>query len=133
MSNNENKFVAFMNGPGAAFVLAVVIFAVALVGHVPVGLALLMAGVMAAYGVVLLVGRRSEFIGVLAAPGQDERAFNLHQRAAAAAGQVMAAVIVGGFLWDVLHGNVDHSQWPWLGGLFGVTYLLALLMFVRRG
>jgi len=131
MSNN--RFAEFMYGPGAAFLLAVVIFAVALLGHVPIGLALLMAGVMAAYGVVLIAGRRWEFIGVLAAPGQDERAFNLHQRAAAAAGQVMAAVIVGGFMWDVLKGNVDHSQWPWLGALFGVTYLLALLVFVRRG
>jgi len=131
MSNN--KIAAFMYGPGAAFVLAVVIFAVALLGHVGVGLALLMAGVMAAYGVVLLVARRWDFIGVLAAPGQDERAWTAHMRAAAAAGQVMAAVIVINFLWDVLHGNVDHSQWSWLGAVFGLTYLLALLVVVRRG
>jgi len=128
-----SKIGAFMYGPGAAFILAVVIFGVALLGHVAVPLALLMAGVMAAYGVVLMAGRRWDFIGVLAAPGQDERAFNLHLRAAAAAGQVMAAVIVIGFLWDVFHGNVDHSQWSWLGATFGITYLVALLVSVRKG
>jgi hypothetical protein len=131
MSNH--KLAAFMYGPGAAFVLAVVIFVAALLGHVGPGLALLMAGVMAAYGVILIAGRRWDFVGVLAAPGRDERASNLHLRAAAAGGQVMAAVILGGFFWDVLHGNVDHSQWPWLAALFGVTYLLALVVFVRRG
>ncbi len=128
-----SKVSDFMNGPGAAFVLAVVIFVVALLGHQALPLALLMAGVMVAYGVVLLVGRRSDFIGVLASPGSDERAANLHVRAAAAAGQVMAAVIVGGFLYDLARGNVDHSQWPWLGAVFGITYLIALLVFTRRG
>jgi hypothetical protein len=122
-----------MNGAGGAFVLAVVIFVLALIGGSNVGLALTMAGVMVAYGLVLLVGKRWDFIGVLAAPGSDERAWNAHMRAAAAAGQVMAAVIVGGFLYDLVRGNLDHSQWPWLGAVFGVTYLIALFVFVRRG
>lgn len=129
----RDRVAAFLNGPGGAFVLAAVIFVAALLGHITIGLALLMAGVMAAYGVVLLVGRRWDFIGVLAAPGQDERAWTAHIRAAAAAGQGMAAVIVIGFLWDVIHGNVDHSQWAWLGATFGITYLIFLFVSVRKG
>ena len=128
-----NKLAVFMNGPGGAFVLAVVVFVIALVGGQRIGVAVAMAGVMAVYGLVLLVGRRWEFVGVLAAPGTDERAYSLHMRAAAAAGQVIAAVIVGGFLYDLARGAVDHSQWTWLGAVFGVTYLIALLVFVRRG
>ena len=128
-----NRMAAFINGPGGAFVLAVVIFVIALIGRQGLGLALAMAGVMVVYGLVLLVGRRWDFIGVLGAPTSDERAVSLHLRASAAAGQVMAAVIVGGFLYDLARGAVSASQWPWLGGLFGVAYLVALLLFVRRG
>lgn len=128
-----SRVTVFMNGPGAAFVLAVVIFVVALVGHQGLGLALATAGVMVVYGVVLFVGRRSDFIGVLAAPGADERAWSAHMRAAATSGQVMAAIIVGGFLYDLARGSADHSQWLWLGVAFGVTYLVALLITVRRG
>lgn len=124
---------AFLSGPGGAFVLAVVIFVVALIGGQGVGLALVMAGVMVIYAVILIVGRRWDFIGVLSAPDGDERAVGLHMRAAAAAGQVMAAVIVGGFLYDLARGASDRSQWLWLGALFGITYLVALLLFVRRG
>jgi hypothetical protein len=128
-----SKAATFMNGAGGAFVLALVIFVLAMIGGSGFGLALTMAGVMAAYGVVLLVGRRWDFIGVLAAPGSDERAWNAHMRAAAAAGQVMAAIIVGGFLYDLVRGDTVHSPWVWLGAVFGITYLIALLVFVRKG
>lgn len=129
----KDRVVAFLNGAGGAFLLAVVIFVLALLGHESVGIALTMAGVMAVYGLVLLVGRRWDIVGVLAAPASDERAWNAHTRAAAAAGQVMAAIIVGGFLYDLARGTAESSPWPWLGGVFGVTYLIALLVFVRRG
>jgi hypothetical protein len=122
----------FLNGPGGAFVIAAVVFVVALAGHAGLGLALMMSGIMVAYGFVLLIGRRWDPISVLAAPGRDERAFNLHLRAAAAAGQVLAVVIVGGFLYDLARGALDHSQWPALGAVFGVVYLISLVVFTRR-
>ncbi len=124
---------AFLNGPGGAFVLAVVVFALAFAGHAGLGLALAMAGVMVVYGLILLAGRRWDPIAVLAAPAGDERAASLHTRAAAAAGQVLAAVIVGGFLYDLARGAADHSQWLPLGAVFGLVYLLALFVFSRRG
>ncbi len=127
------KLGGFLNGPGGAFVLAVVVFALALVGHAGIGLALAMGGVMVVYGLVMLAGRRWDPIAIIAAPAADERAASLHLRAAAAAGQVMAAVIVGGFLYDLARGAVDHSIWPPMGGVFGLTYLTALFMFWRRG
>ena len=127
-----NRAWSFINGAGGAFVLAAVIFVVAVVGHVPLPLALAMAGIMVAYGLILLAGRRWDPIAVLSAPGQDERAAQVHTRAAAAAGQVLALVIVGGFLYDVARGAVDHSIWTPLGGVFGVTYLVALFTAMRR-
>jgi hypothetical protein len=127
-----NRAWSFINGAGGAFVLAVVIFGLAVLGHVALPLALAMAGIMALYGVILLAGKRWDPIAVLAAPAEDERAVNAHTRAAAAAGQVLTLVIVGGFLYDLARGALDHSIWPPLGGVFGVTYLAALIIAVRR-
>ena len=128
-----NRTWSFINGAGGAFILAVVIFGLAAVGHVPLPLALAMSGVMVAYGLILLVGRRWDPIAVLSAPGEDERAASAHTRAAATAGQVMVLVIVGGFFYDVARGAVDQSIWPPLGGVFGVTYLVGLFIAMRRG
>jgi hypothetical protein len=127
-----NRAWSFINGAGGAFALAAVIFAVAVVGHVAMPLALAMAGIMAVYGLVLLVGKRWDPIAVLGAPGEDERAANAHTRAAAAAGGVLALIIVGGFFYDVARGALDHSIWPPLGGVFGLTYLVALVIALRR-
>lgn len=128
-----NRAYSFINGPGGSFVLAVVILVVAVIGHVPLPLALAMAGIMVAYGLFLLAGRRWDPIAVLSAPGQDERASQVHMRAAATAGQVLALVIVGGFFYDVARGALNQSIWPPLGAVFGITYLVAFLIAMRRG
>ena len=128
-----NKAWTFVNGAGGAFILAVAIFALALIGHVALPIALLMAGVMVVYGLILLIGRGWDPIAVLGAPGEDERAAGAHTQAAAAAGQVLALVIVGGFFYDLARGALDHSIWTSLGGVFGVAYLVALFIAVRRG
>lgn len=127
-----NRAWAFISGAGGAFVLAAVIFGLALVGHVAVPLALAMAGIMVLYGLVLLAGRSWDPIAVLGAPGEDERATNAHTRAAAAAGQVLALVILVGFFYDVARGALDHSIWPPLAGVYGLAYLVALVIAVRR-
>ena len=128
-----NRAWSFVNGAGGSFILAVVIFGLALVGHVPLPVALAMSGVMVAYGLILLVGRRWDPIAVLSAPGEDERTVSAHTRAAATAGQVLALVIVGGFFYDVARGAMDRSIWTPLGAVFGVTYLVALFIAMRRG
>lgn len=128
-----NRAWTFINGAGGAFIIAVVIFGLAVVGHVPLPLALAMSGIMVAYGLILLVGRRWDPIAVLSAPGEDERTASAHTRAAAAAGQVLALIIVGGFFYDVARGALDQSIWPPLGGVFGVAYLVGLFIAMRRG
>lgn len=127
-----NRAWSFINGAGGAFILAAVIFVLALVGHVALPLAAAMAGIMVLYGLVLLAGRRWDPIAVLGAPGEDERTALAHTRAAAAAGGVLALVIVAGFFYDVARGALDHSIWPPLGGVFGLTYLAALVIALRR-
>lgn len=128
-----NRAWSFINGAGGSFILAVVIFGLAVVGHVPLGLAFAMSGIMVAYGVVLLVGRHWDPIAVLSAPGEDERTASAHTRAAATAGQVLALVIVGGFFYDVARGALNQSIWPPLGAIFGITYLVGLFIAMRRG
>jgi hypothetical protein len=128
-----SKVWTFVNGAGGSFILAAVIFALAMLGHVALPLAVAMAGVMVVYGLVLLAGRRWDPIAVLSAPGQDERTAHLHTRAAAVAGQVLALVIVGGFFYDIARGALDRSIWPPLGGVFGLAYLAGLFIAVRRG
>lgn len=128
-----NRAWSFINGAGGSFILAAVIFGLAEIGHVPLGLALAMSGIMVAYGLILLVGRRWDPIAVLGAPGEDERTASAHTRAAATAGQVLALVIVGGFFYDLVRGAVDRSIWPPLGGVFGITYLVGLFIAMRRG
>jgi hypothetical protein len=127
-----SRLWSFANGAGGAFVLAVVIFGLAIIGHIPLGLALAMAGIMVAYGLILLLGRRWDAIAVLGAPGEDERTAQVHMRAAATAGQVIALVIVGGFFYDIVRGAVDRSIWPPIGGVFGVAYLVGLVIAMRR-
>lgn len=127
-----NRAWGFINGAGGAFVLAALIFGLALVGHVALPIALAMAGIMVVYGLVLMAGKRWDPIAVLAAPAQDERAANAHTRAAAAAGQILALIIVVGFFYDVARGAIDHSIWTPLGGVFGLVYLVALVIAVRR-
>jgi hypothetical protein len=113
--------------------MGVLVFGVALVGHAPLVVAFALAAVMVVYGVVVLLGRRSDFIGVLSAPQSDERSWNAHIRASAAAGQVVAAVVIVAFLLDLAHGNFGMTPWVAMGAVFGVTYLVALLFYVRRG
>lgn len=121
------------NGTVQAFVLAVVLFLVALAGHVPVGWAAGLGGIMVAYGLLLLLGGRSEFISMLARPSEDERSFGVHLRASAVAGNVLVTVIVVAFLVELARGNLNPQPWEQLGALFGVCYLAAALWFIRRG
>lgn len=121
------------HGTAQAVVLAVVVFVVALAGHVPLGLAAALGAIMIAYGLLLLLGGRSEFISALARPSEDERTFAVHLRASAVAGNVLVAVIVAAFLVELARGDQNPQPWMQLGALFGVCYLAAALWFVRRG
>ncbi len=44
----------------------------------------------------------------------------------------MALLIVGGTFYDIAKGGLDHSIWPPLGGVFGVVYMVALVVAARR-
>lgn len=116
-----------------AMILAVVIFAVALAGHAPLWLAAALGGILLAFGLVLLLGRRIDAVFILASPVRDERSSNVHMRASAVTANVIAVVIVGAFLVELFRGNLDPRPWAWLGAVFGATYIVSIVVFSRRG
>jgi hypothetical protein len=115
-----------------SFALAVVVFFVARMGGASWALAAALAAVMVVFGLVLLLGRRSEVISTIARPNEDERSFRVHLFASAVAGNVMAVVIVVAFLVEMARGDLNPRPWAWLGAVFGVTYIGGLIWAVRR-
>ena len=96
------------------------------------GLGAVLLAIMAAYaGVLLLLGRRSETVGLLGGDVPDERGQQIALRATALTGQVLVVVIVAMFLWELAHGR-DGSPWTWLGALGGLSFVGATAWYARR-
>ena len=113
---------------------AVVIFFVAnWLGHVGLGLSLMLAAVMVAYSVILLVFRSSSTVEAIAQPNRDERTFTIHLKSSAASLSVVSIVVVGAFLADLAHGHTEITPWVTMGAVTGLSYLLAAIFFSVRG
>lgn len=82
--------------------------------------------IMVGYGVLLLVGGRSEIVRVLRGQPADERYRMFDLRANAIAGTVTLSILVGGFFYELARGH-DGSPYGLILGVAGVTYLAALL------
>jgi hypothetical protein len=60
--------------------------------------------IMACFGAVFVVGRRSESLRLMAAGRRaDERWRSIDLRATAAAGLVLISAVIIGFLWEIAH------------------------------
>jgi uncharacterized membrane protein len=115
-----------------AFVLAFVVLLVARMGGASWALAAGLGAIMVVFGLLLLLGRRSDLIATLARPAQDERSYRAHLFASAVAGNVIAVVIVVAFLVVLARGNLNPTPWTWLGAIFGVAYLVGIAWAVWR-
>jgi len=82
-------------------------------------------GIMVAFGLVLLLGGRSDTIRGMRGDGRDERWAMIDMRATALAGVVVIMAIIVGFLVEVARGQ-DGNPYTWLGALAGITYLVGL-------
>ena len=113
---------------------AVVVFFVANeLGHVGLGLSLMLAAVMVVYSVILVAFRRFGTVEALAQPNRDERTFAIHLKSSAASLSVVTCVIVGAFLVDLAHGRTGTTPWVMMGAVIGLSYLLAAVFFSVRG
>jgi len=88
-------------------------------------------GVMAVIAAMFAFVRRSDTLQGLAGPGRDERWAAIDVRATAIAGMTLIAGILGGWLWELAHGN-DGSPYGQLAALGGVAYVIAVAVLRTR-
>jgi len=92
-----------------------------------------MFAVMAIYSAILVAfGGRNEIVGVLRGQPADERLAGHDLAATAVAGVTAILVALGGFLWQVAHGQ-SGFDFALVAGAAGMGYLVALLRFRWRG
>lgn len=87
--------------------------------------------VMAALGLVFLLGSRSETLRGLGGPGRDERWEMIDVYATAFAGLVLIATVLAAWLWEVAHGR-DGTAFARLASVAGVAYVLAVAVLRFR-
>lgn len=118
--------------PAFGLVMGAVLFGASAIGGQP-GLGLGMFAVMAIYsGVLVAFGGRSETVGVLRGQPADERLAGFNVAATAVAGLAAILVALGGFLWQIAHGQ-SGSDFALVATAAGIAYLGALAWFRWRG
>ncbi len=94
--------------------------------------AVIALAIMLAYSAVLVVlGRRSETVGLLGGDSADERGKLIQARANTATAYVLITVIIAAFLVEISRGQ-DGAPWSWLGAVAGLTYIAATAWYARR-
>jgi hypothetical protein len=107
-------------------VLGVVVWAASWIGGHPVA-GLFSFLIMACFGAIFVVGRRSESLRMMAAGRRaDERWRSIDLRATAASGLAVITVVIVGFLWEIAHGR-SGQPFGVLGAIAGIAYLVALV------
>lgn len=82
-------------------------------------------GVMTVFGLLILLGGRSETIRGLRGDGRDERFARLDLVATAIAGNVLIGIVIGACIWEWAHGR-SGSPFTQLGAVAGVAYILGV-------
>jgi hypothetical protein len=98
------------------------------------GLAIGGTAVMLGYGAILLLfGRRSEPVALLAGEQSDERQRLVMLRASAATGQVLVVVLVGGAMWSLAAQSDAAAVFCGLCAVGGATFAGSTAWYSRRG
>lgn len=87
--------------------------------------------IMVGYGVLLLVGGRSEIVRVLRGQPPDERYRMFDLQAFTFAGAVMMSILIGGFFYELSQGRIANPYGMILG-IAGVSYVVALIWLGKR-
>jgi hypothetical protein len=117
--------------PLFAIALGLVVFVAQWIGGDP-GSGLVSFAILAGFGLLVLLGGRSETIRGLRGDGSDERFRRIDIHATAVAGLAVISAIIVAFLVEVARGH-SGSPYSWLGAIAGVAYLVAVVVFRIRG
>jgi hypothetical protein len=117
--------------PLFALALGVVVFIAQWIGGDPRS-GLVSFAIMAGFGLLVLLGGRSETIRGLRGDGRDERFRQIDIHATAIAGLAVISAIIIAFLVDVARGH-SGATYGWLGAIAGLAYLGAVIAFRIRG
>ena len=79
-----------------------------------------------------MLGGRSETIRGLRGDGRDERFRRIDIHATAVAGLAVIIAIIIAVVIELARGH-SGSPYAWLGATFGLTYLVAIVIFRIRG
>ena len=116
--------------PLLAVFLGGLIFIAQTIGGDPGGGAVSFA-ILAVFGLLLLLGGRSETIRGLRGDGRDERFAKMDIHATALAGTAVITAIIIAFLVEIAQGK-DGMPYSWLGAVGGLTYIAAIVVFRLR-
>jgi hypothetical protein len=112
--------------PLFCLVLGGIVWAASWVGGHPVA-GLFSFLILAAFGAIFVVGRRSESLRMMAAGRRaDERWRSIDLRATAVSGLAVITVVIVAFLWEIAHGR-SGQPYALLGAIAGLAYLAALV------
>lgn len=117
--------------PVFSLVLGLVLLGANIAGK-QLALGLWSLGVMVVFGLVVLLGGRSETIRGLRGDGRDERFAMLDLQATAIAGLALIIAVIVAFIVEVARGN-SGEPYDWLGAIAGLAYLGAIVFLrIRR-
>jgi hypothetical protein len=117
--------------PAFAVLMGGVMFVALLIGGDTTG-AVISLAVMTGFAALVLFGGRSETIRGLRGDGRDERFRAMDVHATAFAGLAVCIAVIAGFLYEVARGH-SGTPYVWLGVVFGVAYLAAVVAIRLRG
>jgi hypothetical protein len=117
--------------PSFSLGLGVVMLAVSWLGGNPGG-GWISLGVLAAFGLFILLSGRSETIRGLRGDGRDERFAQIDLHATAVCGLVLLVTLVVAWLVETARGH-SGNPYGWLLAVGGLSYALAVAFFRWRG
>jgi hypothetical protein len=117
----------------ATCVLAAGGYAAVFLARGDVATAVWAAGIMLAYGAVLVAfSRRSEVAALLRDSGHDERQAQINLRASALTAYSVILLAVGMGFVELARGR-DPGPWGVICAVAGLTYLVSIIVLSRRG
>src|SRR5262245_17678331 len=117
--------------PLFSLALGLAFFAVQWIGGNPRE-GLVSLAITAGFGLLILLGGRSETIRGLRGDGRDERFRQIDIHATAIAGLAVISACIVAFLVELARGH-DGSPYGWLGAIAGLAYVAAIVFFRLRG
>jgi hypothetical protein len=88
--------------------------------------------ILAGFGLLVLIGGRSELVRGLRGDGKDEYWARLDLHATTLSGMTVITAVIVMCLWEWAHGR-NGSPYAQLGAIGGVSYIIAVALLRWRG